>query len=285
MGHLRDRMEEDLRLANMRERTIGVYLLCANKFAQHFGRSPMRLGREEIRQFLVYLGERGRRPSTIRVYMGALRFLYSVTLRRPEEMAQLPWPKKERPLPDILSGSEVEAVLAAVKRRKHRVVLTLAYAAGLRLGEACRLQVNDIDSKRMLLHIRDGKGGVDRYVMLSPRLLDELRAYWRAQRPGREYLFPGDGGRQTVSLDVVQRSMRKAVAAVGLKKRATAHTLRHTFATHLLETGTDLRTIQAVLGHKSIRTTEIYLHVTMAHLKRTHSPLDVLGTRKGARLG
>lgn len=285
MGQIRDRMEGDLRLRGYRERTVAEYLRCAGKFAAYFGRSPYRLGQAEVREFLLHHMEAGRAPGTLKVYTGALRFLYAVTLNRPEEVAGLPWPKMRRTLPDVPSGTEVELLLSAITSVKSRVVLTAAYGAGLRLGEACRLCVGDIDSKRMLIHVRDGKRGRDRYVMLSTRLLEVLRAYWRNERPTGEYVFPGEGRCPHIGLETVQRSLKRAVRQCGLTKRVTAHTLRHAFATHLLEGGTDLRTIQALLGHESIRTTQTYVHVTLSHLRRTRSPLDVLGTPEGEALG
>jgi len=285
MGQIRDRMEGDLRLRNYRERTVREYLRCAGKFAEHFGRSPHRLGREEVRSYLLGLKESGRMPGTLKVHFGALRFLYAVTLSRPEVVSGLPWPRVRRSLPDVLSGSEVEALLGAVTDRKHRMVLTTVYAAGLRLGEACTLAAGDIDSKRMLIHVRDAKRGRDRYVMLSSRLLEGLRSYWRATRPAGPYLFPGDRTRATVSKDAVQEAFRCAVRASGVTKRVTVHSLRHAFATHLLEGGTDIRTIQALLGHDTLATTETYLHVTVSRVSGTRSPLDVLGTAEGEKLG
>jgi site-specific recombinase XerD len=188
-------------------------------------------------------------------------------------------------MPDILSGSEVARVLAAVGSRKHRMVLMAAYGAGLRVSEACSLSVGEIDSARGVIHVRDGKRGRDRYVMLADRLLLALREYWRIERPAGTRLFPGRAPGGCVSQQAVRDALRKAVAVCGLTKRVTVHTLRHSFATHLLEGGTDLRTIQELLGHNSIRTTVGYLHVSAARIGRTKSPLDVLGTPDGAVLG
>jgi len=285
VGEIRDRMEEDLRLRKYRERTIGEYLRCAGKFAEHFGRSPDQLGREEVRKYLLELQKAGRKIGTMKAHHGALRFLYAVTLGRPEVIAGIPWPRPRRVLPDIPSGSEVKRLLDAVVRRKFRMVLMFAYGAGLRLGEACTLRVEDIDSKRMLIHVRDGKRGRDRYVMLSPHLLERLREYWRAERPTGSFLFPGELTRETVRLDTVQSALQRAVRKCGITKRVTPHTLRHAFATHMLEDGTDIRTIQALMGHDSIQTTAMYLHMTTLHLSRTRSPLDILGTPEGEKLG
>lgn len=285
MGQLRHRMEEDLRLRCYRPGTREEYLRCARHFAAHFGRSPTGMGESEVRAFLLHLLEAGKHPSVLKMHVAALKFLYGVTLSRPEEVVRLPWPKVRRPLPDILSGSEVGRLLAAVTSRKYRMVLTAAYGAGLRVSEACSLSVTDIDSARRLVHIRDGKRGRDRYVMLPERLLAALREYWRAERLTGLRLFPGRGPGRCVSPEAVRDALRKAVAACGLTKRVTVHSLRHAFATHLLEDGTDLRTIQELLGHNSIRTTVGYLHVSAARIARTRSPLDLLGTPAGAVLG
>jgi site-specific recombinase XerD len=285
MAQLRARMEEDLRLRCYRPGTRAEYLRCAGHFAAHFGRSPTTLGEAEVRAFLLHLLETGKGPTVVKMHVAGLKFLYGVTLRRPEEVVRIPWPKVRRRLPDILSGSEVARVLAAVVRRKYRMVLMAAYGAGLRVSEACSLCVGDIDSKRGLIHVRDGKRGRDRYVMLPERLLLGLREYWRIEHPVDQRLFPGRGPGRCVSPEAVRDALRGAVAECGLTKRVTVHTLRHSFATHLLEGGTDLRTIQELLGHNSIRTTVGYLHVSAARIGRTRSPLDVLGTPDGAVLG
>jgi len=217
--------------------------------------------------------------------VAGLKFLYTVTLGRPEEVAGIPWPRVRRPLPDVLSGSEVERLLAAVELCKHRMVLMAAYGAGLRVSEACSLSVGDIDSVRGVIHVRDGKGGRDRFVVLAGRLLLALREYWRIERPSGSRLFPGRKSGGCVSPESVRRALHKAVAACGLTKKVTVHALRHAFATHLLEGGTDLRTIQILLGHNSIRTTVGYLHISAARIARTKSPLDLLGTPEGAVLG
>jgi site-specific recombinase XerD len=243
------------------------------------------MGEAEVRAFLLHLLGAGKSPSVLKMQVAALKFLYSVTLGRPEEVVGIPWPKVQRRLPDILSGSEVGRLLAAVTSRKYRMVLMAAYGAGLRVSEACSLSVTDIDSPRGLIHIRDGKRGRDRYVMLPDRLLSALREYWRSERLGGQLLFPGREPSRCVSPEAVRDALRKSVAVCGLTKRVTVHSLRHAFATHLLEDGADLRTIQELLGHNSIRTTVGYLHVSSAHIARTRSPLDLLGTPDGAVLG
>ncbi len=285
MGQIRDRMEVDLRLGHYRDRTIREYLRCADRFAEQVGVPPGRLGKEEVQAYLLGLEAAGRRPGTMKAHYGALRFLYGVTRGRPEVVARLPWPKDRRRLLDIPSGSEVLRRLEAFRSRRFRMVAMLAYGAGLRLGEATHLQAGDIDSKRMLIHVRDGKRGRDRFVTLSPRLLEELRAYWRAVCPPGPHLFPGELTRETLGRNSVQRAFQRAVRRCGLTKRVTPHTLRHAYATHSLEAGTDLRTLQVMLGHDTIVTTQRYLHLTTAHLARTRSPLDLLGTPEGEKLG
>lgn len=261
------------------------YLRCAKGFARYHGRSPTVMGAEEVRAFLLHLVDAGKSPSVVKMHVAALKFLYSVTLGRPDEVARIPWPKVSWPLPDVLSGSEVERVLVAVESRKHRMVLMAAYGTGLRVSEACSLSVEDIDTARGLIHIRNGKRRRDRYVMLPARLLLALREYWRMERLAGPRIFPGRGLGRCVGPEAVRVSLRAATAACGLTKRVTPHMLRHSFATHLLEAGTDLRTIQELLGHASIRTVVRYTHVSSAHIARTRSPLDLLGTPDGAVLG
>lgn len=286
MGQYRDRMAEDLTLRNYRPSTCDNYLRCVKHFVAHFMRSPEDLGEQEIRTFLLHLvGERKVTPSYMKMHVAAIKFFYTHTLRRPEEVAQIPWPRVPKPLPDILSGSEVEELLAKVDSIKHRAVLMTAYGAGLRISEACSLKIGDIDSRRNLIHIRDGKQGRDRYVMLSQRLLLSLRAYYKQTLPCEQWLFPGQSPDRPISDTSVRSALKRAAQASGLKKRITPHLLRHAFATHLLETGTDIRTIQVLLGHSSIRTTVRYAKVSTTHVGRAKSPLDLIGTPQGDALG
>jgi integrase/recombinase XerD len=286
MGQVRDRMKEDLRLRFYRRGTIQLYLRYAAKFVAHCRRPPAEMGRDEVRAYLLYLvEERKLMAGTVKGHLGAIRFLYAVTLGRPEVVAGFAWPRQLRPLPDILSGTEVAAVLGAVEGLRYRAILMVAYGAGLRVTEACRLGIADVDSKRGLIHVRDGKRGRDRYVGLGARLLAVLREYWRAARPSGPALFPGDGESGTISADAVRHALRRAVARTDVKKRVTPHLLRHAFATHLHELGTDIRTIQALLGHASIRTTVHYTQVSQRTVGATTSPLDLLGTPEARRLG
>ena len=226
----------------------------------------------------------GAQPATLRGHVAALKFLYGVTLNRTKEVERIPWPKVPHKKPVVLSGSEVEQVLAAM-RGAPAVALTAAYAAGLRLSEACRLRVEDIDSKRGVIHVRVGKGGKDRYVMLSERLLAVLRRYWRVARPHGGWLFPGRKQGQSLHPHAVSKALLKSMRTLKLKKRVTAHVLRHSFATHLLEAGGDIRVIQVLLGHASISTTARYATVSSAQVAKTKSPLDLLHTKAGAVLG
>jgi site-specific recombinase XerD len=282
MESLRKRMTADLVLHRFAPDTMAHYLGCVEVLARHFARSPAALGADEVRSFLVYLAREKRvHPTTQRMYVAAFRFLYIVTLRRPEVVSDVPWPRVPKPLPDILSGEEVEQIVAAVGSLQHQTLLLTAYAGGLRVSEACKLQVGDIDSKRGVIHVRCGKRGKDRYVMLSQRLLVLLREYWRRSRPPGPYLFPGRKPERPITVHAVQLALKMAVIHLGLRKRVTPHSLRHAFATHLLENGTDVRVIQRLLGHASIRSTERYAHVSLRHIARTPSPLDTLGQRDG----
>jgi integrase/recombinase XerD len=274
MGEIYDRMLGDLKLKNYSTSTQKNYLLYARCFVRHHMRSPVQMGEREIRDYLLSLALREAKPAVLKMSVASLRFLYGVTLRRPEEVAWLDWPKVPRHLPDILSREEVEALLAAVQPLLHRAIIMTAYGAGLRISEACRLQTTDIDGKRGLIHVRDGKRGRDRYVMLSPRLLGCLREYYRQTRPPGPHLFPGQNRRRPITSGPVAHAMKRALKKVGINKRITMHGLRHAFATHLLEAGTDIRVIQVLLGHSSIRTTARYAHVSGRHIATVQSPLD-----------
>lgn len=286
MGKLKKKMADDLELRAYRPSTVEIYLRQAERFAQHFMKSPADMGELEIREYLLHLlRDKKAGPSAVKMSVAALKFLYMYTLNRPEEVVRIPWPKTRRPLPDILSGTEVSCLLESVRSLKHRMIAMTAYGAGLRVNEVCALKTSDIDSKRMLIHIRDGKNRRDRYVMLPKRLLLCLREYWKVVKPPGDWLFPGRTPRGHIGADAVRDAVRKAARDAGLTKRVTPHILRHAFATHLLETGSDIRTIQVLLGHGSIRTTERYVKVSKAHVGRTKSPLDLLGTKEGAPLG
>ena len=277
MGQLRDKMSDDLKLRRYRAATIDAYLRCARTFVAFHRRPAEKMGEPEIRTFLLHLiDERGAGPASHKMHLAAVKFLYGITLDRPEVAARLPWPKVPTTLPDILDSSEVELLLTSVESIKHRAILMTAYAGGLRISEACTLKTGDIDSARGLIHIRDGKRGRDRFVMLSPRLLLLLREYWKRVRPPGPELFPGQSAGNSISPSAVRAALKKAVATAKITKRVTPHVLRHCFATHLLEGGEDIRTIQVLLGHGSIRTTARYTQVSKRHIGRTVSPLDRL---------
>jgi site-specific recombinase XerD len=280
MTPLRQRMIEDLRIRNYSPKTVTLYIGHVARFAAHFGRSPDLLGVEEIREYLVHLVE-GKRVSWsyFNQAVNALRFLYRVSLNRGELVPQIPFPRTQRKLPTVLSAEETSRVLSAISNPKHRAILMTAYAAGLRVSEVVRLKVSDIDSQRMVISVRQGKGGKDRSVMLSAQLLTVLRDYARQVRP-RDWLFPGMTTHQPLTTRSVQKVCERACQAAGITKHVTVHTLRHSFATHLLEAGTDLRVIQTLLGHGKLSTTAIYTHVSTQRLHSTPSPFDRLEISK-----
>ncbi len=276
MSRLRQRMLEDLRVRNLSPRTRQCYLWHVEQFAKHFGKSPALLGPEQVRQYQVHVVEKRKASwSWFNQAVCALRFLYGVTLGKDWAIKHIPYAKREKKLPAVLSVEEVRRLLKAVPNRKHRAALLTIYAGGLRLSEGLALQVSDIDSERMTLHVRLGKGGKDRFVPLSKVLLSHLRTYWRAYRPA-SYLFPGAIPDKPLHATAVQKAFKTACLRSGVQKPATVHTLRHSFATHHLEAGTDLRTIQCLLGHSSLNTTAVYLHVC-TKAKTGADPLAVLG--------
>lgn len=277
MGNLRDRMEGDLRLKGYADATRSEYLRCVRELAAHYKRSPAELSADQVRDYLLFLvRDKGIRPANQKLHVAAIKFFYTVTAGTPGIVDGLPYPRVPRPLLDIPSPQEVASVLDALESSKHRLLLTCAYAAGLRVNEACTLCVGDLDSQRMVIHVRNGKGGRDRYAMLSPVLLGALRQYWKQFHPPLPYLFPGGKPGGPIRPEAVQNALRAALLKSGVRKRITPHTLRHAFATHLLEAGTDLRVIQVLLGHAGIRTTTRYLHVSTTLIARTRSPLDDL---------
>lgn len=287
MQRIRDKMIEDMKLRGYSEAsTIRQYPGHVERFIRyHGGRPPGRLGEQEVREFMLHLVEvRKIKPATQCMYLAALCFLYKVTLRRPEVMAYIPWPKVDEPLPDILSGHEVDDLLAAIRSIKQRALLMLCYGAGLRISEACRLEIGDVDSQRKLIRVRKGKRNKDRYVVLGDRLLETLREYFRRFRPSGPYLFPGRQREGHLGVEAVRKYLRVVVTDAGITKRVTPHLLRHAFATHLLEAGTNERCIQALLGHKSLDMVTRYTRVSRM-LGRTRSPLDLLGTKEGEILG
>ena len=277
MTPLRQRMLEDMQIRNLSPLTQRSYVEHVSRFARHFGRSPAVLGPEEIRAYQVYLAtDKQLAPASIVIAVAALRFLYIVTLRKAWAVeAVIPTPKVPDTLPVVLSPAEVVQFLDSIDTAKHRTILTTCYAAGLRISEAVQLTLSAIDSQRMVLRIEQGKGQKDRYVMLSPKLLEILRDWWRVSR-SRPWLFPGHRPGKPITTRAVNRACRKAQRRCGIPKPITPHSMRHAFAVHLLEAGTDVRTIQLLLGHRSLATTARYLRLASTTVCATVSPLDLL---------
>jgi integrase/recombinase XerD len=277
MTSLRQRFIEDMQIRNLAVNTQFYYVQQVSRFARHFNKSPVLLGPEQIRAYQVYLtNERKLAPASILVTISALRFLYKVTLKRGWTFEDIiPAPKKPQTLPVVLSPEEVIRFLDSVESRKHRAILTTCYGAGLRVSESVALTPPAIDSKRMVLRVEQGKGMKDRYVMLSPKLLEILRDWWRLERP-QHWLFPGDMPGQHITRYAVEDACRKAHHTCKIPKPITPHSLRHAFAVHLLEQGTDVRTIQLLLGHRSLATTAKYLRIATSKVCSTSSPLDLL---------
>ncbi len=278
MGELYQKMEQDLAIKNLAQRTRELYLGCCCWFVRYHMRSPKEMGLTEIRDYLGQMVRQGASPEKLRMHAAGLKFLYGVTLDRQDIAEKIPWPKVPQKKPNVLSLSEVERLLDAAMSASQvtAVVSVAAYGAGLRIGEACRLRPEDIDSTRRLIHVRLGKGGKDRYVMLSERLLEILRGYWAQVRPQGGWLFPGHKAGKPITPHAVGRALHRAATKAKLRKRVTPHLLRHSFATHLLEAGADIRVIQVLLGHGSIRTTARYTQVSQRHIGRVKSPLDKL---------
>jgi len=277
MTPLRQRMLEDMRIRNLAVNTQEAYVQQVSLFARYFNQSPERLGPEQIRAYQVYLTtEKKLAPGSILIAVSALRFLYKVTLKKDWSFdAIIPAPQKPQTLPVVLSPEEVLQFLACVASRQHRAILTTCYGAGLRVSECIALTVPAIDSKRMVVRVEQGKGMKDRYVMLSPKLLAILREWWQVERP-RHWLFPGEMPGQHISRSAVELECQKAHRICKIAKPITPHSMRHAFAVHLLEQGTDIRTIQLLLGHRSLATTAKYLRIATSKVCSTSSPLDLL---------
>ena len=277
MTPLRQRMLEDMRLRNFSSETQRSYIHYIADFADYFRTPPDQLGPEAVREYQVYLTEeRKMSPETVNCFTSAAKFLYQTTLELPWSDSHFVRARVPSKLPVVLSPGEVAQFFDAVGIMKHRAVFMVCYGAGLRIAEAVSLKPSDIDSRRMLIRVEQGKGAKDRYVPLSPRLLDVLREYWRRQRPLGPWLFPAIKSHKHISPATIQQVCRECAVMSGLEKRVTAHTLRHSFATHLLENGEDIRVIQVLLGHSRIDTTARYTRVSPAKIAATVSPLDRL---------
>jgi integrase/recombinase XerD len=279
MTPLRQRLLEDLQRRNYAPKTIACYVLHVAQFARHFGRSPDQLGADEVRSWQLHLLQVKRASwSAYNQSACALRFFYGTCLGRPEMAKALPYGKRPKTLPTVLSRDEVLQFFAAFATDPDRMLVRTTYACGLRIGEVVRLRVADIDSRRGVVVVRQGKGRKDRQVPLSPQLLAELRDYWRRHRP-QEWLFAKRDRPGHCSITALQRRVARAVRALGWSKRVSLHTLRHSYATHLLEAGVDVVTLQHLLGHNDLETTARYLHVSTLHLQRLPNPLDELVAR------
>ena len=282
MTHLRKAMLEELQRRNLSPITTRIYLHAVEEFAQYFKKSPDRLRPEHIRQYQAHLfTDRKLDAISVAQQLSALRFLFLKTLKRPWMVEDMPMPKRPIRLPEVLSQEEVRRLIQCTGSPLHRIWLLMLYATGMRREELVRLKIGDIDSDRMLIRVRQGKGKKDREIMLSSRLLQELRDYWRAANPKpKTYLFPGKGPHPNADTPIDSRSIfnavQQAAKRAGIDKPVHPHTLRHCFATHLLESGADLRTIQVLLGHADLTTTSRYLHLSERHLSATASPLDSL---------
>ena len=281
MTHLRKMMLEELQRRNYAETTIDCYLRAVEDFSRHFNCSPDRLGPRHIREYQAALFQKRKfSPNTVAQHLAALRFFYVKTLRKAWSITETPYPKKAVHLPTILSQEEVARLIDAALTPYHRTLLMTLYATGLRRAELAHLKVSDVDSQRMVIHVQGGKGRKDRDVLLSAKLLDELRQHWqRLRRKSSVWLFPGNRwhtGDTPIDTKVVWYACKEAAQRAGLQKDVHPHTLRHCFATHLLEAGADLRTIQTLLGHSDLEETTLYLHLSQRRLNATASPLDSL---------
>jgi integrase/recombinase XerD len=277
MGRLRVRMSSDLDLSSRAKKTKDAYLACVARFAKFHGKSPEVLGEDDVRAFLHHLkDDLGLSPSSLKMHTAALKYLYVRTLGRPEVMARVPYPRVSMTIERPLTMREVSRVLKAVEEPLYRTLFALTYACGLRISEVISIEVTDIDGADGLLHIRHGKGAKARPVMLGRPLLDELREYWRFARPPLPFLFPGQKPGTHISSKAVQMRFQRALRQAGIARRATVHGLRHAFATHSLERGTDVRTLQVLLGHSRLSITERYLHVATERIRGVTSPYEDL---------
>jgi len=288
MTQLRQKMLEELQRRNYSHRTAKTYVRIIRDFAKHFHQPPDKLGPEQIRQYQAYLFHTKKlSASTVSQYVSALRFFFVKTLRRHFLTEHIPFPKSPRRLPVVLDPEEVTRLINSARNLFHRTILMTLYSTAVRRSELCSLKVTDIDSKRMMIRINQGKGKRDREVPLSPKLLEALRIYWRWMKP-KTYLFPGTVHHRRADVPITPNNVwlacRKAAQAAGIDKHLHPHSLRHSCATHLFEAGADLRTIQVLLGHSRLEHTLIYLHLSRKHLQAVTNPLDSLDICSAARV-
>ncbi len=283
MGALRKQMDGDLVVRGMSVRTREAYLGAVAGLAKHYGRRPDRITQQEVQNYLLHLIEKRKLAwSSCNIVAQGLRFFYRVTLKRSETQFDIPRARQPQRLPQILSREEIVALIENTADLKHSAILMTAYGAGLRLNEICHLKVSDIDSDRMTIRVEQGKGAKDRYTLLSPRLLAELRRYWMFYRP-KQWLFTNRSGLEPISDGTVQKIYQHAKGRARIAKEGGIHSLRHAFATHLLEAGVDIHTIQRLLGHGHISTTLRYFHLARKHLAKTPSPLELLESPQTTR--
>jgi len=274
MGTLRDQMQADLHLKGITPRTQKDYLREVSNLAKYFNKSPEELGEKEVKEYLVHLlKDRKISGGTYKYYVSGIKFLYRTTLKREGVVDAIQYPKSRRKLPVVLDLSEVEALFSVTENLKHKAILMITYSSGLRISEATRLKITDIDSKRMMVRVQQGKGGKDRYSILSHAALECLRQYWRKYHP-KDWLFEGQKKDKHISISSIHQIFHAAKKRAGITKPASVHTLRHSFATHLVEAGTSLHHVQLLQGHRSPNTTTVYLHVSRLNLAQVTSPLD-----------
>ena len=274
MGVLREAMQREMALSGFTPRTQKTYLGWMRRLIRHVRVAPGEISETQVREYLSFLAQRGLSPSSINQAISAMAFFFRHVLARPWQL-QITYQRAPQRLPAVLSREEVARLLAVVTTLRERAAMEIAYGAGLRLSEVLSLKLTDVDGERMILRVDQGKGRKDRNVMLSPKLLETLRTYWRQARP-RVWLFPGHGGKQHLHPTILQRAFKHAKEEARITKPVSFHSLRHTFATHLLESGVNVRTIQALLGHRSLGSTQRYVHVAGDYLRQTRSPLDSL---------
>lgn len=275
MQNLKEQMITEFKLRGYSPKTEKMYLTHMKKYTHHFGKSPDQMGEREIKDYLHFLITQNKSQSYVTGAYSALKFFYENVLQRTWDMNHIPRVKKDKKLPLILDTSEVRRLFEVTKNLKHRTILITTYAAGLRVSEVVNLKVTDIDSKRMQIRIEQGKGKKDRYVLLSPVNLKLLRIYWQTYRP-KTWLFPSYNYENPISVRSVQHVFERAKQKAGIQKKVSIHSLRHSFATHLLESGTDLHYIQQLMGHASVKTTTIYIHLRTQNALKVISPLDLL---------